>query len=777
MKIHKRIMAAICSCGLMFTSMPSMSVSVSAAQTLKLAPNNKFAINNGEFEGWGTSLCWWANRLGYSDDLAQKAADAFYGDNGLRLNIARFNIGGGDDPSHNHITRTDSNMPGYTVYKNGKATYDWKADANQRNVLLRSIKAAGDDMIVEMFSNSPPYYMTKSGCSSGSADAKSNNLKDDQYDDFARYLAEVCYHYKNDWGVDIQSIDAMNEPYTNYWKKNSDKQEGCHFDQGTSQTNIILELQKAMKAKGMGDVLLCGTDETSIDTQITSFNKLSNDAKKALARIDTHSYGGNKRSQLKDTAVSNGKNLWMSEVDGGDTAGSNAGEMGAALWLAQRITTDVNDLNASAWIMWQVIDNHISKSGYNGRKDTGMPNTNKGYWGAAVADHDAKKIILTKKYYAFGQYSRYIRPGMTMLKSSGNTVAAYDKNTGEIVVVAYNTSGNSNDLTIDLSSFSSVGNSAKAIRTSNKENWKDLGNISLNGKKLNASLPANSITTFVISGGSGSSDIGTVTPADNLIKIDNSRTSGSDSWHSEAATDYRKVFDGNINTYFDGVGEGWVQADLGAVYDLEKIGFCPREGYEYRIPDSFFEVSTDGTNWKKVYTIKDKPEFMMDIITLDTPQKARYVRYAVPDGVPSNKYNKDDVYCCNIAELEFYGRVSSEPVTTTSTTTTTTSTTTTTTTTTTTAATEPQTVPAETAAITSAQQNNILWGDANCNGVVELGDAVIIMQTLANPSKYAMTEQGRINGDVAENGNGITNMDALSIQKYCLTLIDKLPES
>ena len=92
--------------------------------------NITYHLNDGEFEGWGTSLCWWANRICYSDSLSSKAAELFYGDSGLRMNIARYNIGGGDDPSHDHITRTDSNMPGYTVYNNGKATYDWSKDAN-----------------------------------------------------------------------------------------------------------------------------------------------------------------------------------------------------------------------------------------------------------------------------------------------------------------------------------------------------------------------------------------------------------------------------------------------------------------------------------------------------------------------------------------------------------------------------------------------------------------------------------------------------------------------
>ena len=34
---------------------------------------------------------------------------------------------------------------------------------------------------------------------------------------------------------------------------------------------------------------------------------------------------------------------------------------------------------------------------------------------------------------------------------------------------------------------------------------------------------------------------------------------------------------------------------------------------------------------------------------------ARYVRYSVPSGAPKNEYNTDNVYCCNIAEIELYG--------------------------------------------------------------------------------------------------------------------------
>lgn len=622
-----------------------------AASDVSISPYQVYDINGGVFEGWGSSLCWWANRVGYSDTLAQKTADLFYGDDGLRLNIARFNIGGGDDPAHDHITRTDSNMPGYTKFNNGAVTYDWSADANQRNVLLKCIDAAGDDMIVEMFSNSPPYYMCKSGCSTGNTNAGSNNLKDDYYDDFAEYLAEVCYHYEHDWGVDIQSIDPMNEPYTDYWGAFSKKQEGCHFDQGESMNKAFTELDKSLKKRGLNDIIISGCDESVIDTQISSYNKLSSAAKQVLGRIDTHTYGGSKRSELKQTAMSAGKNLWMSEVDGGSTAGSNAGQMGAALWLADRIALDLNELNSSAWILWQLIDNHISSNGYNGKRDSGMVNVNGGYWGVAVADHDKNDVILTKKYYAFGQFTRYIRPGMTMLKASRNSVAAYDPVNKQLVITAVNTSGSSSDVRFDLSQFSSLGTSAKTIRTSNSENWADVGASPVSGSALKVSLAPNSVTTFIIDNvGGGIEHNDKITVTDDMI-------SGTNSWHDDAEYSVQKVFDGNTGTFFDGVGDGWVQADLGEVYNISTLAFCPRSGYEYRSIDGKFLFSEDGVNWNTAYTVKNKPSFGMHYVTnFDCSSLARYVRYQVPSGAPTTSENKDSVYCCNIAEIELYGK-------------------------------------------------------------------------------------------------------------------------
>ncbi|WP_295069819.1 glycoside hydrolase family 9 protein [Ruminococcus sp.] len=75
-----------------------------------------------------------------------------------------------------------------------------------------------------------------------------------------------------------------------------------------------------------------------------------------------------------------------------------------------------------------------------------------------------------------------------------------------------------------------------------------------------------------------------------------------------------------------------------------------------------------------------------------------------------------------------------------------------------------------------------VWGDANCDGDVDMGDIVLIMQSLANPNKYgiggtdssAITAQGQANADVDTSSKGITTQDAVRIQNFLLNKIASL---
>ena len=82
-------------------------------------------------------------------------------------------------------------------------------------------------------------------------------------------------------------------------------------------------------------------------------------------------------------------------------------------------------------------------------------------------------------------------------------------------------------------------------------------------------------------------------------------------------------------------------------------------------------------------------------------------------------------------------------------------------------------------------QSTITYGDANCDGKVDMGDSVLIMQSICDPAKFGVngtepnriTEEGYKNADCYNVGDGVTSADALAIQKFTLSLIPSLPEN
>ncbi len=113
--------------------------------------------------------------------------------------------------------------------------------------------------------------------------------------------------------------------------------------------------------------------------------------------------------------------------------------------------------------------------------------------------------------------------------------------------------------------------------------------------------------------------------------------------------------------------------------------------------------------------------------------------------------------------------------------------TTTTTTAKTTASTTTTTVTTAASTTTSSETKkpeDVVYGDANLDKDVTLADAVLIMQSIANPDKFGIkgtdehhiTEKGQLNADCSNVGDGVTNTDALAIQKFKLNIIKELPE-
>ncbi|MDE6788281.1 MAG: endo-1,4-beta-xylanase [Ruminococcus sp.] len=72
--------------------------------------------------------------------------------------------------------------------------------------------------------------------------------------------------------------------------------------------------------------------------------------------------------------------------------------------------------------------------------------------------------------------------------------------------------------------------------------------------------------------------------------------------------------------------------------------------------------------------------------------------------------------------------------------------------------------PDENTTTTAEPIGKTLIGDANEDGSVDIADATAIIQHMGNPDEYALSEQGKLNADIVNQGDGVTGADAVALQ-------------
>ena len=527
-----------------------LACSISQAQTTATV---NLSTHYQTLEGWGTSLAWWANVVGGYPvaNRNQYMTDFFDVNNGIGLNIVRYNIGGGENPAYlpPNTTYLDyrARVPGFEASLNN---YDWTQDANQRAILQQSISMGAN--IQEAFSNSPPYWMTNSGSVTG-AHGSGDNLPSTQYANFADYLTTVVKHFHDSFGITFSYVEALNEPASGYWQFGKN-QEGADFAPA-SQALVIQQLASSLASKGMTYTKVSASDETSIDVAVSTFNSFDTTTRNAIAKLTTHTYGGSQRTQLQQLAAANGKKLWMTEHGDGD---------GTGLTMANSLVADMRQMQPTAWVYWQAVD---SAPG----------------WGFGINPLDGTAnytLTLNEKYYAMGNFSKYIRPGFQFVgMSDGNSLAAYDgKNT--VVIVSVNSGSSAASYSYQLQNFAAGSWQVVPHRTSGSENLSQLTTFNASGS-FNYSLPAQSITTFVLtnsSAGSGPITSGTsyhiVNQNSGLLVEDPgaSKSTGvqMDQWPSNAGA--------NQSWLATSVGSNWTFANAASGLVLEDPAFSTTVG-------------------------------------------------------------------------------------------------------------------------------------------------------------------------------------------------------
>lgn len=446
----------------------------------------------GTWEGWGTSLCWWGKAYGTNTTLA----DAMFTTDpvtyngtalpGLGLNIVRYNAGActtnsinGDSMQVSPNIAASRQMEGFWLdwfsSDPSSSSWNWSADANQRAMLLAAA-ARGVDRF-ELFSNSPIWWMCYDHNPSGSIIGITDNLQNWNYQQHAVYLATIARYAHDNWGIDFTSVDAFNEPISPGWLS-SGTQEGCHFDPST-QATVIPYLRSELNNRGLNSTLVAASDENNYDLALASWLLLGSTAQGVVDKINVHGYqyGGGRRDLLYTAAQAAGKKLWNSEYGEGD---------GTGLSLASNLNLDMRWLHPTAWVYWQVLDG--------------------GGWGLIQADENAGTIgAVNTKYYVLAQYTRHIRPGMTIIDGGeGNTSAAYDPTNHRLILVTTNYD-TAQTITYDLSKFSSATGGSNGLvqrwqteTNGTGDNYANYADTYLTGTTFSSAFPANTIQTFQI---------------------------------------------------------------------------------------------------------------------------------------------------------------------------------------------------------------------------------------------------------------------------------------
>lgn len=446
-------------------------------------------------EGFGTSLAWFGNVIGGWPDTTRNAiADLLFDPTqGLGLNIVRYNIGGGENPNHDHM-RAGGEMEGFQP---SEGNWDWSADPRQRWMLSAAKQRAGNTFIAEAFSNSPPYWMTYSQCAAGNDNGANDALRSDRYDDFANYLAEVAVHFSNEWGIDFRTVEPVNEPEADWWRA-FNGQEGAHFSPA-SQARIVDELANAASTKSL-DIEIAAMDAAGIGAAVDNYNSYSAETRANINQINAHGYHRSDRemAELRLIGAKENKRIWMSESDGGGLEDAfaanthNPDAMGPALDLSWRIYRVLKQLQPDGWVFWQAVENWPNQIDI--RKN----------WGLILADFGASgnssnHYRTTKKYYTMAQYSKHIRPGDRMIYiNDPSAVAFLNEENKTLSVVKTNTTTQSQLFELDLSRFHQLPSEVEVYRTSTSQNYQKLSNVNINSSVLTATLPGQSITTYVV---------------------------------------------------------------------------------------------------------------------------------------------------------------------------------------------------------------------------------------------------------------------------------------
>ncbi|MBR6792508.1 MAG: carbohydrate binding domain-containing protein, partial [Ruminococcus sp.] len=472
-------------------------------------------------------------------------------------------------------------------------------DKNQWYRALPTAKYASDNGVTVFASPwEPPANLAESGGSNGKL-----HLPQSNYGAYAQHLNDFGNYMKNN-GVDLYAISVQNEPdYASEWTYwSSDETTNFIANYGDQITSTRLMSPESFQYSPENASWILGGK----DGGKKYYSKILNNSK-AMANCDlfgTHFYGTTRDWMDFPALESCGKPIWMTEVYVPDST-SNANTWPQALDVATNIHNGLVIGNMSAYVWW-----YIRRS-----------------YGPMLEDGS-----ISKRGDMMAQYSKFVRPGFVRVdateKPDSNLLVSAYKKDNQVVVVAVNTGESS--VVQEFSFANEKLSQVERYRSSGTEKVVHTGQMELTDDGFFATLPAQSVTTFVCSG--------SVEADANGYYFHDTFEGDTSGWTGHGASD---VLLSGRNPYMDAealLSQNRESAWNGAEKAISSSVFVPGNAYSFSVCASYLDGENETETFKLTlqYTGSDGETHFSNIAS-GTAKKGNYVQlantnYVIPEG-------------------------------------------------------------------------------------------------------------------------------------------------
>ena len=319
---------------------------------------------------------------------------------------------------------------------------------------------------------SPPAWMKdNNSCING------GHVRSQFYPNLAALKIQWLQNAKAQLGFEAQVESVQNEP------DHRAGYDSCEWTTAEMNTFVVNHLRPALNSSGLISKLMA--PEVSFYSNFDNAwgFPLLNDAnmRAAVNIVATHGYGRTDKFENPcNSCTQHNKPIWQTEDSNLD--GRYNGTIDDGLTWSTEIFKSLNSGRFSAWFYWWVMT---------------LQNDNQGLLNVNPA---TDSLVVPKRLYVVGQFSRFIRPGSVMLGSTSSDatlqVTAVRPAAGNVAIVLANTGKTSHTVTVNLTGTTPPA-SVTPHRTSASENQAPLSPINTSAGAFTITIPAKSIVTVV----------------------------------------------------------------------------------------------------------------------------------------------------------------------------------------------------------------------------------------------------------------------------------------